>query len=619
MAQLVKSTINIEGHTIRNFLSVRVDQYLNTHHHFEVVVPYEEFESEGAIFFQQAHQKLCGKKITMKFEPLFTKFSKGSGSQFQFMGIVTEVTLQSSSELVNSFVIRGYSPTYLLEDGVQRRGFIKETLKGIFGKVLGQYSGNLLSRKLSPRHSIKLDYKAQYDESNFEFLSRLAAEYGEWFFYDGQKLILGPPSGNTVEFWVDGIQNFSMAIGLKPAKFKMYHHNYYNNIEYKGDSSVGIQMSPFVRFAHGESEKLFRQESYLGTFRDIRDNSELNDTIKSIKSVNASDMVTFRGTGENPTINLGDLINVKGQKLDRDYQRTTEDFGKYCLTEITHTVDSEGNYENFFKAVPDSSSHPPHNFNVRAPIAQPELAKVFKNNDPDSLGRIKVKFYWGNQQECESQWMRITQAYTGGPKGMLWIPELEDQVIVGYEFNNPDLPFVMGSVYPKDRAGAKYTNNDNLKKIIRTKGGNKIIFKDDQGKEEIYITHSKYGRSAKTGTSLLISFESNGAIKLHTQGDIEIEAGQNIKMKAGKDFSIESTMGDITIAAKMKNVKISATQNVEAKATASMKLTANVNAELSASVKTEVSGKAMAKLSGAKVDVEGMGMVGIQAPLVKIN
>lgn len=548
----------------------------------------------------------------MKFEPLFTKFSKGSGSQFQFMGIVTEVTLQSSSELVNSFVIRGYSPTYLLEDGVQRRGFIKETLKGIFDKVLGQYSGNLLSRKLAPRHRIKLDYKAQYDESNFEFLSRLAAEYGEWFFYDGQKLILGPPSGNTVEFWVDGIQNFSMAIGLKPAKFKMYHHNYYNNIEYRGDSSVSIQMSPFVRFAHGESEKLFRQESHLGTFRDIRDNSELNDTIKSIKSVNASDMVTFRGTGENPTINLGDLINVKGQKLDRDYQRTTEDFGKYCLTEITHTVDSEGNYENFFKAVPDSSSHPPHNFNVRAPIAQPELAKVFKNNDPDSLGRIKVKFYWGNQQECESQWMRITQAYTGGPKGMLWIPELDDQVIVGYEFNNPDLPFVMGSVYPKDRAGAKYTNNDNYQKIIRTKGGNKIGFKDKGSEQEIYITNSN-----KKGTSLHISFKGDGTITLKTEGEINIEAGKNINIKAGKNMNIEAAE-EMNITTKMKNINVKAGKSFELSAMQNIKETANANVEISG-LKTEISGKVNAKLSGAKTDVEGQALVSVQAPIIKLN
>ncbi len=617
MAQLVKVNINIEGHTIKNLHSVRVSQYLHTHHQFEIVVPFEEFENKDAIFFQQAHRQLCGKSISIQFEPRFTKFSKGNGSQFQFKGIVTEVTLESNSELDNSFIIRGFSPTYLLEDGVQRRAFSGISLNKLFGFVLSPYSSNLLGRKLALRYEMSLNYKAQYDESNYEFLSRLAAEYGEWFYYDGQQLIAGAPDNNVVDFWIDGIQNFSMAISVKPAKFQMYHYNYGKNREFANSSAVqSIQMGDFVRFAHDESEKLFRQESHLGSFRDIRAPGELDSTAKNIKAVNASDMVVFKGTGETPTLNLGAIINVKGQKLEADYKRDrVEDFGQYRLTEITHTVDSEGNYENHFKAVPNSSSHPPHNTQVRVPVAQPELATVYKNKDPDSLGRVLVQFMWGNRLEAFSSWMRVSQPYTGGPKGMLWIPEVDDQLVIGYELNNPDLPFVMGSVYQKDeKVGAKYTNDENYQKIIRTKGGNKMVFKDKGGEQEVYITNSN-----KKGTNIHLSFKGDGTITIKTEGDINIEAGKNITMKAGKNISIESQSGEITVEAKSKNIKLSAMQNVEAKANKDFKATATANAEMSANVKAEVKGAVSAKLSGAKTDVEGQALVSVQAPLVKIN
>ncbi len=612
MAQLIKADITVEGRTIKNFLSVHIYQSIFTHHSFELVVPINEFEDKDEIFFQKAHKELIGKKIAFKYEPVFREFHDDTSDDFKFSGIVTELSLQSNSELVNSFVIKGFSPTFMLEDGVQRRGFVSMSLKQIFDKVLEPYP---IKKSISPKKSDKLDYKAQYDESNFEFMNRVAEEYGEWFYYDGQGLVAGSPPNKTMDFWIDGMQNFDMSIALKPAKFKMLHHNYYKLQDYTGSStSQSVQMEAFAQFAHNESEKMFKQDSHLVTFKDIRSSTELNDTIKNIKAVNASDMITFRGKGEQPNLNVGTIITVKGQKLKENYKRVAKDFGKYRIIEITHTVDQEGNYENVFKAVPQTASHPPRNHAIRLPIAQPELAKVIDNKDPLNLGRIKVKFYWSNANEAKSNWLRMTTPYTGGSKGMLWVPEIGDQVVIGYEQNSSDFPVVLGSVYPKDNGGAKYTNTDNLQKVIRTKGGNKIAFKDKGGDQEIYITNAN-----KKGTSLHISFKGNGVIMLKTAGDIVLEAGNDIKMKAGNNFSIEATKGDVTIDAKMGNIKAKAMQNIEGKATKNIELKATMNAELSANIKVDVKGSVSAKLSGAKTDVEGQAMVSVQAPLVKIN
>jgi type VI secretion system secreted protein VgrG len=613
MAQLIIANITVGGHTIKNFHSVQINQSIFTHHSFEVVVPIEEFEGEGAYFFGNAHRQLIGKSIGFAFSQVFKEFHSDQSNDFSFSGIVTELSLQSSSELVSTYVIKGFSPTFMLEDGVQRRGFVGLSLGEIFGAVVGNYA---IKKSINPRKGDKLDYKAQYDESNFEFINRLAEEYGEWLYYDGNKLVIGSAPSKTMDFWIDGMQNFDMSISLKPAKFNMFHHNYYKLKNFAGNSvPANVGLKEFAQFAHDESEKLFRQDSHLVTFKDIRSDLELGETISNIKAVNASDMVTFRGHGEQPNLNVGTIITVKGQKLGEKYKsKSTADFGNYRIIEITHTVDQEGNYENFFKAVPHTSSHPPRNHAIRLPIAQPEIAMVVKNNDNLALGRIKVKFYWSNADEAYTSWLRVTQAYSGGPKGMLWIPEVGDQVIIGYEQNCCDFPFVVGSVYPLDPGGATYTNKDNLQKIIRTKGGNKVGFKDNKGDQEIYITNSN-----NKGTSLHISFKANGVITLKTKGDIIVEAGNDIKMKAGNNFSIEATKGDVTIDAKAKNIKAKAMQNIEGKATKNIELKATMNAELSANMKVDVKGSVSAKLSGAKTSVEGQAMVTIQAPLVKIN
>ena len=227
MAQLIIANITVGGHTIKNFHSVHINQSIFTHHSFEVVVPIEEFEGEGAYFFGKAHKQLVGKSIGFSFSQVFKEFHSDQSNDFSFSGIVTELSLQSSSELVSTYVIKGFSPTFMLEDGVQRRGFVGLSLKEIFSAVVGDYP---IKKSISPNKGDKINYKAQYDESNFEFINRLAEEYGEWLYYDGGKLVIGSAPSKTMDFWIDGMQNFDMSISLKPAKFNMFHHNYYKQI-----------------------------------------------------------------------------------------------------------------------------------------------------------------------------------------------------------------------------------------------------------------------------------------------------------------------------------------------------------------------------------------------------
>ncbi len=602
MAQQVIVEVSIGGTQIKNFTSLRVDQSLFTHHTFEMVVPYEDLDDKNELFFKTAHQKLVGQEAQISIGPYYKKVP----GKFTFKGVVTELLLRNNSELVNSYVIRGHSPTFLAEDGVQRRSFIQQTLGQIFGAVLKPYP---FSKIISPKYMARIDYKAQYDESNFDFLNRLAAEYGEWFYYDGQQLVIGKPGTQSQPFVIDGVQHFDMAISLKPSRFSMRHYNYVKHEPYAGAGGAVGGLGTLGTFAYGQSQGLFTQAAQLWPLRDVQFQGELDNAIQAVNATNAADLVRFHGAGENPNLNVGTIVNVTGQKLIAPGRYKQDNAGSYRITAISHTVDQIGNYENFFEAIPDTAEFPPRNPTVRMPVALPEIATVIKNTDPLKLGRVQVQFHWPNQLEGKSSWVRVAFPYTGSSRGMLFIPEKDDQVVVSYEANHVDFPIIVGSIYHKSTANDYWFDN-NYQKIIRTKGGNKLVFKDKPGEQEVFITNAN-----KKGTNFHITFKDDGVITLETDGliqlkakDIKMTAKNNIEMKAQNNIEM-TAVNEIIV--KTKQLKTTASQKASHEATQEIKLQAGQKVDVQAGMQVSV--------QGTTVEVKGGGMVDIKAPLVKIN
>ena len=602
MAQQVNVSVSIAKKAVKHFNSLRIDQSLFTHHTFEIVVPYEDFDNKDELFFKSAHQQLVGQEVEIGITPYYKKIT----GNFTFKGVVTELVLRNNSELVNSYVIRGHSPTFLAEDGVQRRSFLQQTLGQIFSAVLNPYP---FSKVISPKYTGRIDYKAQYDESNFDFLNRLAAEYGEWFYYDGQQLVVGKPGSHAQPFVIDGMQHFDMAVSLKPNRFAMRHYNYAKHEPYAGKGGAVNGLGALGTFAYGQSQSLFTQPAQLWPLRDVQFQGELDTSIHSVNATNAADLVRFHGAGENPNLSVGTIVNVTGQRLTAAGVYKQDNAGSYRITAISHTVDQIGNYENFFEAIPDTAEFPPRNPTVRMPVALPEIATVTKNKDPMKLGRVQVQFHWPNQKEGLSSWVRVAFPYTGGSRGMLFIPEVNDQVLISYEANHVDFPVLVGSLYHKSLENDYWFDN-NYQKIIRTKGGNKLVFKDKPGEQEVYITNAN-----KKGTSLHISFKGDGTITLETEGLIQLKA-KNIKMTAKHNIemtaqnNIEMTAGN-QFAVTTKELKTTASQSASHEATQEIKLKAGQKVDVEAGIEVSV--------QGTTVEVKGGGLIDIKAPMVKIN
>ena len=199
---------------------------------------------------------------------------------------------------------------------------------------------------------------------------------------------------------------------------------------------------------------------------------------------------------------------------------------------------------------------------------------------------MKVEFNWSGQDK-ESDWIRVGNFYAGGGDrmGMQFIPEKESQVVVGYELNRPENPFVVTSLYPK-KDGMRSLKGSNDEKVIYTKAGNTIELIDKRGENKIQITNSN-----NPDTALILEFKNNGLVTLKTNGKIQIEAQESITLSAKQKISMQAP--EIEIKAQQKTT-ISGTE---------IKMEADGNAEISANGTAKLSATGPLTLEGAVVKI----------------
>ena len=600
MAIAVSVSISIDGGpALRDYHSVSIRQELFAHHSFQVAVPYEILETErGDGFFHQAHERYCGKPIAIQFTPVVVK-----DPPLLFKGIITHIALSNSGDFAHSFVLSGYSPTYLLEDGAQRRAFLKKDLKAIFSEVLQPYGKNVLTTgALAPQHAGAVKYTVQYGESSYSFLRRVADEYGEWFYYDGQALHLGPPAeADALPFAVEGTEGFTMAIELQPTKFALSRYDYLAHTPYQGtsDSQALSQLNPFADFALRQSDQLFSQPARLVANRHVRSQQQLDTTIREWKENQVSSLVTFQGSGENPGFGVGRVVAVQGSQGGKPH-----DYGRYRLTEVTHSVQAD-QYQNTFVALPDAAKHPPANPQVQAPQGVPELAQVIDVADPYRLGRVRARYYWPVAQptDAETGWVRVSTPYSGNGKGQLFVPEVGSQVLMGYEQGLAEFPVVLGNLFHmQNPQQASYSPPQNHLKGLQTAGGNKFVMDDSHEAQTILISNSN-----NKNTAVTIGFKGDGSITIKSNGPVTV-LSPDIKLEAGDKGEINLHAKNITINAD-ENLKLLSgiktemtTETLEAFATQTLDLSSTVTASLSSS-QVVVSADATATVKGPIVAI----------------
>jgi len=178
--------------------------------------------------------------------------------------------------------------------------------------------------------------------------------------------------------------------------------------------------------------------------------------------------------------------------------------------------------------------------------------------DPEGLGRIKVKFPWLSEQD-ESYWARVVTPMAGKERGIYFLPEVEDEVLVIFEQGDIQFPYILGGLWNgTDKPPLSNDDGKNDQRMLKSRSGHTIILDDTPDGEKIIICD-------KTEKNQIEIDSKNNTMKLAVEKDLIVEAKGKI--------SIKTSGGDIAI--ECKNLEIKAQQNCDIKANASCNLQSN--------------------------------------------
>lgn len=191
---------------------------------------------------------------------------------------------------------------------------------------------------------------------------------------------------------------------------------------------------------------------------------------------------------------------------------------------------------------------------IKTKIYGSVIGIVTNNKDPEKLGRVKVKFPWLSNED-ESNWARIVSPMAGKERGIFFLPEIDDEVLVLFEHGDINTPYVIGSLWNgKDLPPETNSDGKNNIRIIKSRSGHKIKIDDTDGNEKIEIVD-------KTGKNM-----------------INIDSKDNkILLKSDKDIEISAANGNVIINAKDLVVKSSASAKIESSAGMDLKASASMN------------------------------------------
>ncbi|MDA3832628.1 MAG: phage baseplate assembly protein V [Spirochaetales bacterium] len=559
-----------------------LEQTMSGHHIFEININYRPGKPTVWTETPETIYDQLGKNIGIRMK------HRQSGETNDFRGVITDIDVVGHDGDQGQVVFKGGSPTLLLDRDPAMAVFLDNTLAGIISETIDGY-GLKFEMENNPRFETTIPYTARYRETGYAFLSRLAASCGDWFFYDGKKLVVGNPRNQEtrrVAYDLE-IKSINISAGIYNLNNEIYDYNAVENDYFEDAPTRPIDgVNSYMGVARSKSKSIYKTICKQPIHRSILNERDVMRQMKMHHSRSASKLSNVTAEGKTCAIRLGEMVTIR---LPKSHQKDVgPDLGRYRIIEITHRVNEAGIYSNTFKGVAGGTEMLPDH-HVKLPTAFPEPAVVTDNADPLKMGRVKVRYFWQDLEES-TNWMRLQGKNYGSiyvikkNRGIVFIPEIDDQVMVAFEQGNPDRPFVSGSLFHRDNGSGAATDN-NIKSIT-TRSGHTIEFDDTDGEEKINIRDN--------GGSIITFDTKEKSLIITSVENVDI-SGKNINLSAEEN---------ITLGAK-KNLELAAEADVNTVAKGNVAVQSNGDTTLKSKGAFTADATADATVQGQNATVEG--------------
>ena len=401
------------------------------------------------------------------------------------------------------------------------------------------------------------EYICQYNETDFNFISRWMEREGIYYFFDqtdeGEKLIITDsatahqdisgnagirysPPDSLIPTVREQVREFTCRQQVLPKKVVLKDYNYRKpSLDLKGEADVDPEGRGTV-YIYGEHFKTPEQGNGLARIR--AEELLCRETV-------------YYGEGTVPPFLTGYIFELEDHYRDSFNRR-------YLITELTHEGvqanfliaggdDQEEiqtpSYYNRFVCIPDDVQFRPERRAVRPRLDSTLNAHVDAAGDGqyaeiDDQGRYKIRLPFdqsGAGGGKASRWIRMAQPYAGADYGMHFPLHKGTEVVLTFVNGDPDRPIIAGTV-PNPETMSPVTSGNHTRNIIRTGGNNEIALEDTDGRQLIKITTPTDGTYFRMGAP-----NPNGpsGISRGTNGTETIEiGGEQFEVVRGRQTSI---------------------------------------------------------------------------------
>ena len=485
--------------------------------------------------------------------------------------------LQHGDSDFGCIIVSGYSAIYRMETAHSCFSWNDRTIGDVVKKLCEQAKVQL---ELNPAFKETKDFICQYEESDFDFIRRLAHQYQEWMYFDGTKLIFGKPRKLADPIRLEyGTTLSSLDIGLQTLARSEQVFSYHSGADHEMQ-----RMTPDLAYGHdklaGEAFRaslgMFSKPARQHALPRISNETELVNYMGRKQAAETAETHYITAESQVPTLRVGSVISLYSSFLERVGNLSEESLGNFIIIEITHEVSQGSYYKNRFKAIPATIKALPSP-TVRMPLAETQMATVLSNADPQGKGRVRVRMNW-QTDGMQTGWVRVMTPDGGSSsdvksnRGFVFIPEVGDQVLLGFRHGDPARPYVMGSLFNgttgggggqgnnckslTTRSGSSLKLDDSAGSVtLHDKGGVSMNF--DGGGNQSLNAASKATTSVGKGGSSVLTMDSSGNIDLSGKTQITLTVGGSTITIKGDEVRISSK----NIILEAENNSITGTNN----------------------------------------------------------
>lgn len=649
---IAQPTLQIDGSKassdlMDDILQIVVEESLHLPGMFTLVIRNDYYG--GATNYQVwQHEKLfaIGKSIEIGFASSTTESDdfddEHSGTVIK--GEITAIETHFTSEAQAPIIVRGYDASHRLHRGRHNRSFQNKTDADIVKAIALEVGITIgtVDATGGPYGYGDIGgasgYVFQQNQTNMEFLRERAARNGfELFVQDGKLYFRKPKQDSTLELeWLKNLHSFRVRVSSAEQMQRVEVRGWdYSRKEVIKESISATQkvLTTTDSGAGNKTASSFNGKPGTPTLimvdQPISQSQEAKTLAQALFDELGGEFVQADARGEgNPSIRPGRVVKLTGMgKYD----------GSYYVTE-TRQLFHERIYTTEFSVRGLRGGDLLQTLESRNTLLPGQtlmVGIVADNKDPKEWGRVRVKIPTLTEEHM-SNWARMVLVGAGPSRGIDWLPEIDDEVLVAFEHGDIHRPYILGGIWngkdaPPEKTEEVIVGGKVRLRTFKTRVGHTWQFVEEDKSD------SKKGMYLTTADQHHLHFnDTDQYTELKTKDGHELKFDDkdkkiNVKTKGGHQIVMDDSDKTVEI---ISTGSLSAKSGTSGKSekitinggeialTGATKITLTVGSnkiELSNSginisgTQLNLKATASAKLEGAMVDVKGQGNVNVQS------